>query len=100
MSDADLIVDWCSYKAAKYAVMHWHYSRVMPAGRNVYLGIYENKHFIGAVVFGMGSGNATNGERYGLARSHEMAELTRVALTEHESPVSQIVSWAIRKVKA
>jgi len=95
----ELKVDWCSYQAAKYAVEHWHYSRRMPAGRNVYIGVWESGEFIGAVLFGLGSGSSTNGKRYGLASSHEMAELTRVALREHKAPVSQIVAQAIRLVK-
>ena len=47
----DLRVDWCDYQAAKYAVMHWHYSKAMPAGRNVYLGVWESNRFVGAVLF-------------------------------------------------
>ena len=99
MSKVDLRVDWCSYDAAKYAVEHWHYSHSMPAGRNVYLGVWENEKFVGVVVFGMGSGNSTNGNRYGLNASHEMAELTRVSLTKHQMQVSRIVSIAIRMLK-
>lgn len=99
MSKVDLRVDWCSHEAAKYAVEKWHYSHTMPAGRNVYIGVWEGGRFIGTVLFGMGSGNSTNGTRYGLSSSHEMAELTRVALTEHESPVSKIIAVAIRMLK-
>ena len=46
MSSVDLKVDWCSYEAAKYAVMHWHYSKTMPAGKTVKLGVWENGRFI------------------------------------------------------
>lgn len=99
MSKVDLQVDWCSHEAAKFAVEKWHYSHTMPAGRNVYIGVWEDGRFIGTVLFGMGSGNSTNGTRYGLSSSHEMAELTRVALTKHESPVSKIVAVAIRMLK-
>jgi hypothetical protein len=96
----DLKLDWCSYQAAKYAVKHWHYSRSLSSGRNVYLGIWENSEFIGSIVFGIGSGNATNGIRYGLARNCEMAELTRVALKEkHCSSVSRIVAIGLRMLR-
>jgi hypothetical protein len=91
-----LRLDWCSHEAAKYAVEHWHYSKSLPGGRNVFCGVWESGRYIGAVVFGIGSGNATNGTRYGLKRSHEMAELVRVALAKHTAPVSRIVSIAIR----
>ena len=30
MSKAILKLDWCDYKAAKYAVEHWHYSKSLP----------------------------------------------------------------------
>lgn len=97
-SRPELKLDWCSHEAASYAVQHWHYSKVMPAGRNVFVGVWEAGSFIGAVVFGMGSGNSTNGNCYGLARSHQMAELTRVALTKHTTAVTRIISIAIRLV--
>ncbi len=51
------------------------------------------------MVFGLGSGNATNGTRFGLARNGELAELTRVALTKHKTPVSRIGAIAIRRLK-
>jgi hypothetical protein len=95
----DLRLDWCSYEAAKYAVEKWHYSRRLSAGRNVYLGVWEGGAFIGAVVFGMGSGNATNGERYGLRSSCDVAELTRVALRRHVTTVSRIIAIALRMLK-
>lgn len=95
----ELKLDWCSYAAAKYAVEHWHYSRSMPGGRNVYVGAWEDTVFIGVIMFGLGSGNATNGVKYGLARSHEMAELVRIALSVHLTPVSRIVALALRMIK-
>lgn len=99
-SKPTLRLDWCSHQAAKYAVEHWHYSRTMPAGKNVYVGAWESAKFIGAVIFGMGSGNATNGTRFGLVRTGQMAELTRVALTEHKTPVSRIVAISLRMLRS
>lgn len=95
----NLHLDWCSYQAAKYAVTNWHYSKTMAAGRNIYIGVWEDGAFIGCIIFGVGSGNATNGRRWGLSRSHEMAELTRVALKEHKSKVTRIISVALAMVK-
>lgn len=99
MSKVDLKLDWCSYQAAKYAVEKWHYSKAMPAGRNVYIGVWEDLKFIGAIVFGIGSGNSTNGVKYGLQRTHKIAELTRVALTKHNVEISKMVSIAMRMLK-
>lgn len=89
----DLRVDWCSYEAAKYAVEHWHYSRCMPTPPIIKIGVWENSLFVGCVLFSRGA-NKNIGSPYGL-RCTEVAELTRVALTNHASPVSRILSKAI-----
>lgn len=98
-SRPSLRLDWCSHEAAKYAVEHWHYSGVLSSAKNVYIGVWESGRFIGAIVFGIGSGNATNGVRYGLRRVGEMAELTRVALDRHVTPVSRILAVAVRMLR-
>lgn len=94
-SRPELKLDWCSYAAAKYAVEHWHYSQALPKGKNVYLGVWESGLFVGTVIFGTGAGNATSGKAYGLGFM-EMAELVRVALREHSTPVSRIIAIAVR----
>jgi hypothetical protein len=95
----ELKLDWCSHAAAKYAVEHWHYSRRLSKARNVYIGVWEGGSFVGAVVFGIGSGNVTNGRRYGLSRACEMAELTRVALGPHQVQVSRVVAISLRMLR-
>lgn len=92
-----LHLDWCSYEAAKYAVEHWHYSHKMPTARLVKIGVWEDSLFIGAVVFG-GGANSDLGAPYGLTQ-FETAELVRVALKEHKSAVSKIVSISIKMIK-
>jgi hypothetical protein len=96
---ADLRLDWCSHEAAKYACEHWHYSRSMSSVKNAYVGVWEKGAFIGAVVFGIGAGNVTNGLRFGLDRTGCVAELTRVALHDHRSSVSRIVAISIRLLR-
>lgn len=93
----ELLVDWCSYKAAKYAVMNWHYSKKMPEFKQVYIGVWEDKIFIGAVIFGL-SVTPYLGDMFGLSNI-ECAELTRIALTKHKHTVSEMVVRAIRLVK-
>ena len=97
--NSSLRIDWCSRDAALFAVKRWHYSRTLSSARNVYLGAWEAERFIGAIVFGIGSGNVTRGIQYGLKRTGEMAELTRVALGDHRTPVSRIVAVALRFLK-
>jgi len=96
---SELRLDWCSHEAAKYAVTHWHYSRTMPVAKSAYIGVWENGLFIGALIFGMGGGAATDGRRFGLAQRWELAELERVALTSHLSAVSRIVSIALKLLR-
>lgn len=95
MNKSELRLDWCSHEAAKYAVEHWHYSRVMPAGKSVKIGAWESGRFIGAVVFSWGANNHI-GSPYGLKMT-EVCELVRVALApKHSTPVSRVVSIALR----
>lgn len=84
-----LIVNWCSYDAAKFAVERWHYSHRMPAGKMAKLGIWEDGEYIGCVLFGSGA-TRTLGNPYKL-KPTECCELTRVALREHHTHVSRII---------
>lgn len=90
----------CSYQAAKYAVEHWHYSRTMPRAKSCYMGVWERGAFVGALVFGLGAGAATDGRKFGLAQSFGVAELERVALRSHRAPVSRIVGVGLRLLRA
>lgn len=94
----DLVVAPCSRKAAEYAVMHWHYSQKMPAGKLITLGAWEGGRYIGAVIYGRGANNRL-GQPYGLNQS-QVVELVRVALTGHTAPVSQIVAETLRALRA
>lgn len=89
-----LKVAYCSREAARFAVERWHYSRVMPAGKAVFVGVWEDEAFIGALVFSRGACP------YALAQFgvefNEGCELTRVALRAHRAPVSRIVRFGIK----
>ena len=95
--NSELKLGWCSYKAAKYACENWHYSKCMPAGKLIKVGVWENEKFIGAVIFGRGANN-NMGKEF-LLKSIECAELVRVALDKHKNNVTRIVSIAIKKLK-
>ncbi len=94
----DLRVDWCSYEAAKFAVMNWHYSKTMPMPPLMKIGAWEDNRFVGCILYGRGANNAV-GKEYKLTQM-EACELVRVALVTHESQVSQIVSMTIRMLRA
>jgi hypothetical protein len=93
----NLRLDWCSYEAAKYAVKHWHYSRSLPCSKTARIGVWEDGNFIGVLVFAWGANLRLAGE-FGLKMT-ECAELCRVALNKHQTPVSRIVTIALKMLK-
>ena len=97
MGKADLRIDWATHAAAKYAVETWHYSRVLPVPPLVKVGAWENEKFIGVVIFSRGATPSLMNP-FGLSQT-EGCELTRVALTKHNAPVSRVVKLAIQFLK-
>lgn len=97
-SKPTLRLDWCSHAAAKYAVEHWHYSRSLPTPPLVKIGVWEDDRFIGSVLFSRGANNNI-GKAFGL-QSTEIAELTRVALDSHRTPVSRVLTIALKQIRA
>lgn len=97
MNKPELKLDWCSYQAAKYAVEHWHYSKSMPMPPLVRIGVWESGKFIGCVLFSRGA-SPHLGNAYRLNVT-EVCELTGVALSSHNTPVSRILSIAIKLVR-
>jgi hypothetical protein len=94
----ELKIDWASIDAAKFACINWHYSKSVPAGKSVKVGVWENGKFIGVVMFGRGA-TPEIGSPYGLQQT-EICELTRVALTAHSTPVSRIMSIALKFLRS
>jgi hypothetical protein len=92
-----IVIAPCSYEAAKYAVMNWHYSQQMPIGKLISYGVWEDDVYIGAVIYGRGA-SPELGSAYGLSQI-ECCELVRVALNKHKASVSQIVSQTIKNLK-
>lgn len=94
---AKLHLAWCNSKAATYACETWHYSRKHPSGKSVRVGVWENDIFIGCVIFGTGA-SPQIGKPFGL-KNYQICELTRVALNRHKTPVTRIVSIAIKMLR-
>lgn len=97
----NLILDYTSYGASKYAVEKWHYSQRMPSSKLVRIGVWEDDKFIGVVLFGCGASPPLYkrlNRLFGL-KPTECCELVRVALTKHQSSVSRIVSIAIKLLR-
>lgn len=94
MSKAELKIDWASYEAAKYACENWHYSKCLPIGKLVKVGVWEDKKYIGCVIYSRGTAKDL-GAKYGLDQT-QCVELTRVALTTHKTPVSRILAISFK----
>jgi hypothetical protein len=88
----------CSHDAAKHAVLNWHYSKVMPSGKLIKFGVWENERFVGAIIYGRGA-TPELGSPYGLDQT-EVCELVRVALRDHATPVSQLIASTIKQLHA
>lgn len=97
ISKSELKIDWATHEAAKYACENWHYSRCLPAGKLVKVGVWENEKFVGVVLYGRGANNRM-ASAYGLDQD-AACELVRVALTKHKNTVSRIVALAQRFLK-
>ncbi|MGK4443121.1 protein Mom [Yersinia enterocolitica] len=89
-----LTVDWATHQAASFACLNWHYAKAVPVGKLVKVGAWEDGKFIGVVIFSRGANNHI-GQPYSLQQD-QVCELTRVALRQHISPVSQILAKAIK----
>ena len=97
MAKADLRIDWATHAAAKYAVETWHYSRVLPVPPLVKVGVWERNVFVGVVIFSRGA-TPSLVKPFGLQQT-EGCELTRIAMTKHNAPVSRVVKLAIQFLK-
>lgn len=93
-SRPELKIAWATHEAALYACQRWHYTKKIPVNKLVKVGAWENEKFIGVVIFGMGA-SAVLHRQFDLGR-FEVCELVRVALGEHVTPVSRIISIALK----
>lgn len=89
-----LKIDWATHEAAKYACKNFHYTKKIPVNKLVKIGAWENDKFIGVLIFGMGA-SAQLHKQFHL-KNTEVCELVRVALSRHKTPVSRIMSIAVK----
>ena len=92
-----LKLDWCGQRAAEFACNNYHYAKRIPHSKLVKIGVWEDEVFIGCVIFGYGA-NPNIGTPYGLTQ-YETCELLRVALKEHKTTVTRIISISIGMLK-
>jgi len=92
-----LQIDFCNNEATRYACKHWHYSKSVPCPPLVKFGVWENEAFIGCVLFARGASSNLL-KPYGLEPT-QGAELVRIALRDHATPVSRMISISVRLLK-
>ena len=94
---SELVLDWASHSGARLACETWHYSGSLPTGKLDKVGVWEDEVFKGVAIFSRGASPYLV-RRYGLDQT-EGCELTRVALREHDAPVSRILAIALKMLK-
>ena len=93
----ELKIEWATIASARYACRYWHYSKTLPVGKLVKFGVWEDNQFIGVVLFSRGA-NRNMLKPYGLDQT-QGCELTRIALTSHQVPVSRILAICTRLLR-
>ena len=91
---ANLKIDWASHEAAKYACLNWHYTKKVPVNKLLKIGAWEDGKFIGVIIFGVGA-SAQLHKQFGLQNT-EVCELVRIAMTNHQNPISRMISIALK----
>lgn len=89
-----LLIDWATFEQSTFACKNWHYSKCMPTGKTVKIGVWEADKFIGVVIYSYGANNNA-AKSFGL-QQHEVCELTRVALAKHQTETSKILSISLK----
>jgi len=92
-----LLLNWATHEAAAYACKNWHYSKCVPTGKLVKVGVWEDDAFIGVVIFSRGA-SPFLGAKFELPQV-SICELTRIAMNRHKTPVSRIVAIAVLFLK-
>lgn len=97
MGAVNLKLDWATHEAARIACERWHYSRRLPLPPHVRIGVWEDGQYVGCVLFSRGASPGLL-TPYGLDKLSG-CELTRIAMREHRTPVSRILSVCLRMLK-
>lgn len=93
-SRSELRLDYCDANAARYAVEKWHYSGTLPCPPMITIGVWEDRRFIGCVIYARGATKDLL-TPYALKQT-EGCELVRVALTKHRTPVTRIIAVSLK----
>lgn len=84
-------------KMIEYACKYFHYSESVPCGRKMAFSIFEEKQFIGVIIYSTGANN--NIAKPFNMQQGEVIELTRIALKTHQNPVSYYLAKTLKTIK-
>lgn len=84
-------------KMIEFSCKNWHYSKSIPCGRKIAYAIFEENKFIGVIIYSLGANN-NMAKSFNLVQG-ECIELTRVALNNHQNPVSRYLSITLKMLK-
>ena len=84
-----------STKAIKYACLHFHYAKRVPAVKYAY-NVYQNGEWCGVICYGIGA-TPNISKPFGLLQG-EVIELVRVALNGKQEWTSECVSASLRQI--
>lgn len=85
-----------SFKAIKYACLHFHYAKTVPLNTIGYNVFNDDDEWCGVVLFGAGANKAI-GTSYNLKQGQAL-ELVRVALNGKQLCTSQCVASALKQL--
>ena len=92
-----LLLAYASHRAVRQACLEWHYAGVVPVGKLIRIGVWEDGVFKGVLVYSRGA-SAPLARSWGL-RPTEIAEITRIALRDHDAPVSRMIAISVRMIR-
>lgn len=94
-----LKIDWINHEASLYACKKFHYSKKIPVNKLAKMGVWEDEKFVGAVIFSCGSAGCSSYSKTLGIENTQIAELARVALTDHKTGVTRILRIALSILK-
>ncbi len=86
-----------SYKAVKYACLHFHYAKAIPMALCSFNVYNDAGEWCGCIVYSPGA-NQHQGKKFGLKQG-QVCELVRMALNGKQESTSQALAISLKLIK-
>lgn len=90
-------LELATYDALRYACLHFHYAKAVPAAVCSFSVFNDNDEWCGCIVYS-GGANSKLGNKFNLVQG-EWCELVRVALNGKQEATSQALAMSIKMLK-